>query len=285
MSRASVFIQFIKLRLTLLVVFSAAIVYVYAQVGDISWLNLVILILSGLLVTGSANGFNQVIEHRLDKLMPRTANRPIPSGSMTVKEGWILSSILGLTGILLMWFFLNGFTAALAAFSLFSYAFVYTPLKQETPWAVFIGAFPGAMPALLGWAAATGSLASGAWMFFIIQFVWQFPHFWAIAWVLDDDYRKAGFSLLPSKKGKDSISAYTIFGSTLVLIFVSMIPYQFGESGMLMMVISLGAGLVFFYQAIPFLEERNSRSATQLMFASFVYLPIVQIILLIDKLI
>lgn len=279
------YIQFIKLRLTLLVVFSAAIVYVYALDGNFSWINLFLLIVSGLLVTGSANGFNQVIEHKLDKLMPRTANRPIPTGSMTVQEGIWFSTIIGLAGLMIMVIFLNWFTAALAAFSLFSYAFVYTPLKQATPWAVFIGAFPGAMPPLLGWAAATGSLAAGAWMFFIIQFVWQFPHFWSIAWVLDDDYRKAGFSLLPSKKGKDSITAYTIFGSTLLLIFVSMIPYQFGESGMLMMVISLGAGLVFFFQAIPFLEERNTRTATQLMFASFVYLPVVQIILLIDKLI
>lgn len=281
------YLLLIKLRLSFLVVFSAAITYlygiVYAGGTGFSWVNFLILTAGGFLVTGASNGINQIIEKDLDGLMDRTRDRPLPTLRMTVTEAIFATVIMGIAGIFLL-YLLSPLTALLGAFSLLSYAFVYTPLKQVTAISVFIGAIPGAMPPILGWVAATGHLGMPALILFSIQFVWQFPHFWAIAWVLDDDYQKAGFRLLPSKEGRGKKSAIWILISTIILIPVSLLPTVFHMGGYVLAVVSLLAGLLFLIQAIRLYNTCTIKSASKLMFGSFIYLPLVQLALLIDKL-
>ncbi|MGZ4060624.1 MAG: heme o synthase, partial [Bacteroidia bacterium] len=213
MSKVRDYAQFIKLRLASLVVFSAAIGFVIssrAAAGGFSWSKMLILVLGGFLVTGSSNGFNQIMEKNLDKLMNRTQNRPLPKDRMSFSESFVLAAIMGISGILILWIFMNPLSGILGFSALILYTIVYTPLKRITPFAVFVGAFPGAIPPLLGCVAATqgfGSITPQAWILFAGQFMWQFPHFWAIAWVLDDDYKKAGFRMLPSLGGRNKSSA------------------------------------------------------------------------------
>src|SRR5260221_625236 len=162
----------------------------------------------GMLVTASSNGFNQVIERDTDKLMNRTSGRPLPGGRMNVSEGIISSLLMGTAGVLLLWIYINPLTGFLSLISLLLYTLLYTPLKKITPLAVFVGAIPGAMPPLIGWVAATGNIGPAALALYALQFIWQFPHFWSIAWVLDEDYQRAGFKMLPSPDGKGKRSAF-----------------------------------------------------------------------------
>ena len=192
--------ELVKMRLNLLVVFSSAISYAMAAAGNINWLQLGMLSLGGFLVVGASNGINQIIEKDFDKLMIRTANRPIATQRMSVTEASIASALMGIAGVLILGLFLNQMSAILAFAALLSYAFLYTPLKRISPISVFVGAFPGAIPPMLGWVAATGTIGVEALILFLIQFFWQFPHFWSIAWVLDDDYKRAGFKMLPYKR-------------------------------------------------------------------------------------
>lgn len=284
------FNKLIKLRLTLTVVFSASICFLMGsrQQGDINWINWMILTIGGFLVTGAANGFNEIIEKDLDKLMKRTMDRPIPSGKMTTGQALVLSLVMGIAGTFLL-VRLNFPTGVLAVFSLFLYAFVYTPMKRKSPIAVFIGAFPGAFPPLIGYFAAFTE-PSITWIpviLFLIQFVWQFPHFWAIAWVLDEDYKRAGFRLLPTTK-QDKTSALITLLSTLVLIPVSLMPTVYlmpsGQvfGGNIYSVIALIAGLYFAWQAVQLFRKRDVPSAKKLMYTSFFYLPLLQLTLLFD---
>lgn len=282
LSKVKDYSQFIKLRLTSLVIFSAAAGYLLAA-ETIVYFDLLMLIVGGLLVTGASNGFNQIIERRSDKLMLRTAERPLPQERMTVPEGLILASILGLAGIIVLWYFLNPLSAILGALAMVLYTIVYTPLKKKTPFAVFVGAFPGSIPPLIGWAAYAGDLSYGAWMLFCIQFMWQFPHFWAIAWRLDEDYKRAGFKMLPSGN-RDKASAFQILVYTIGLIPVSLTPVLFGLTGYISMALLLVAGIVFLYQAVKLYNTLSPEAASRLMFGSFIYLPIAQLALLIDKL-
>lgn len=278
------YVQLIKMRLTLLVVFSAAITFAYAAKGNINWLDLFLLVLGGFLTTGAANGFNQIIEKDLDKLMDRTKNRPLPSGRMHPKEAIIASVLMGITGVAILGLCFNLTSAVLGLFAILSYAFVYTPLKQKTPFAVFVGAFPGAIPPMLGWVAMTNDFGLEAGIFFAIQFIWQFPHFWAIAWVLDEDYKKAGFSLLPSSGGRNKSSAFQTMLYTLILIPISLLPVRFEMAGMIFGTTALICGALFFMQAVNLFRKCTIKAAHQLMFGSFFYLPIIQVLLLIDKL-
>ena len=278
------FKKLVKLRLTLTVVFSASISFLIgSQVqGDINWMNWFILTVSGFLVTGSANGFNEIIERDLDKLMSRTADRPLPSGRMTTGQALILSLFMGLLGTIFL-FRLNILTGALSVFSIFLYAFVYTPAKQVSPIAVFLGAIPGALPPLIGYFAAFDQPII-SWIpiiLFGIQFVWQFPHFWAIAWVLDEDYKKAGFRLLPTTE-KDKTSAFVILISTLLLIPVGLLPTFMGFGGYVVAGISVLGALVFIWYAWQLFTKLDVASARKVMFTSFFYLPIVQLALLFD---
>jgi len=272
------FKNLVKLRLTFLVVFSASISFLIGTEGDIHWINWIKLIIGGFLVTSAANGFNEIIEKDLDKLMARTADRPLPSGRMNNGQALVLSLVMGILGTYLLGS-LNLLTGILSVFSILFYAFIYTPLKQKSPIAVFVGAIPGALPPLIGYVAAHGKIDEVALILFGIQFVWQFPHFWAIAWVLDDDYKKAGFRLLPTTH-RDRTSAIITFIATLILIPVSLLPTVYGFGGNIIAGVSIICGLVFSFQAFVLVKKLDVKSAQSLMFGSFIYLPIVQLVLL-----
>jgi protoheme IX farnesyltransferase len=240
------------------------------------------LIIGGFLTTASANGFNQIIERDLDKLMNRTAGRPIPDARMSVKEGVAVGLISGALGVGVLAWFLNIESACLGFLSVLLYTLAYTPMKRHTPFSVFVGAIPGAIPPLLGWVAATGAFSLGGWVLFSIQFLWQFPHFWSIAWVLDEDYKKAGFKMLPSgERNKDSAVQALFYSFSLIPLGI--MPYVFGLSGWISAWVAGLAGLVFFLQSWKLFSHLDLDHARKLMFGSFVYLPLVQLILYIDK--
>ncbi|MBB5620068.1 heme o synthase [Pedobacter cryoconitis] len=287
--------KLIKFRLTFLVVFSASVTFLIGsrmqvargEVPSIDWGNWLILVAGGFLVTAAANCFNEIIEKDLDKLMTRTMDRPMPAGRMTTGQGLVLGLIMGMLGTWLLGK-LNLETGLLSVFSILLYAFVYTPLKRKSPIAVFVGAIPGALPPLIGYLAALGHTTNFthvdyevAGILFLIQFVWQFPHFWAIAWVLDDDYKKAGFRLLPTKK-RDKTTAFLVFLSTLILIPVSLLPTFFGFGGYYIAGVSIIAGVIFALLAFKLLVKLDIDSARKVMFCSFFYIPLVQLILLFD---
>jgi protoheme IX farnesyltransferase len=283
-SKLKDYAQFMKMRLTSLVVFSAAISYVIGSQHQVNWSKMLLLILGGFLVTGSSNGFNQIIEKNLDKLMDRTLNRPLPKERMSMNESLALAIIMGITGVSILWLFMNPLSGILGLLALILYAAVYTPLKRITPFAVFVGAIPGAIPPMLGYVAASsgfGEIQFQAWLLFAVQFMWQFPHFWAIAWVLDDDYKKAGFRMLPSLGGRDKSSAFQTLVYTLFLVPISLLPVFFGMSGTISAIVILICGMFFTYQAYNLLKECTVEAARKLMFGSFIYLPVVQIAVMI----
>ncbi len=257
------------------------------DIPGIDWMGWLILIVGGFFVTGAANCFNEIIEKDLDKLMTRTKDRPMPAGRMTTGQGLVLGLIMGIVGTWLLGK-LNLETGLLSVFSILLYAFAYTPLKRKSPIAVFVGAIPGALPPLIGYLAALGHSTTFypidytiAVILFLVQFAWQFPHFWSIAWVLDDDYKKAGFRLLPTTK-RDKTSAFITLLSTLILIPVSLLPTYYGFGGYYIAGISLIAGLVFAWYALNCISNMDLSSARKVMFCSFFYLPIVQLVLLFD---
>ena len=287
------FSKLIKMRLTLLVVFSASISFIIAVKANggntwgslystTMWINWVKLVVGGFLVTSAANCFNEVIEVDLDRLMKRTMDRPMPAGRITTGQGLVLGLGMGMAGTYLLGS-LNILTGLLSVFSIILYAFAYTPLKRKSPIAVFVGAIPGALPALIGYVAGQphGRIDEIALILFAIQFVWQFPHFWAIAWVLDDDYKLAGFRLLPTGK-RDRTSAIIAFVATLILLPVSLLPYLNHNAGIVLAIVSLVMSLIFIYQAFNLMRTLEISSARKLMFGSFYYLPVVQLMFLFD---
>jgi protoheme IX farnesyltransferase len=273
-----------KLRLASLVVFSALIGYLFAADSVFTPTALLLLALGGTLVTGSANAINQVIEKDIDKLMNRTQNRPLPAGRMSAIEAILIAGICGVAGISLISFYFNTLAGVISAISLFSYAFVYTPLKRISPAAVFVGAIPGALPPMIGYVCASAQIDFMAIYLFSIQFIWQFPHFWSIAWLQFEDYQKAGIMLLPSSGGKTAESAIQNIAYCLALIPLGILPFVLHITGTVSMVLLLIAALFFLWKAIDLYRLRTDKAARQLMFASFVYLPIAQIVLLADKL-
>lgn len=277
--------QLVKLRLSMLVVFSAVIAFVLASTEAFDWSRLIMLVIGGFLVTGAANGFNQVIEKRLDALMNRTRNRPLPASRMSTGEVIALCVFMGISGVLILGFFTTWLTGFFGAVSLLLYAFVYTPLKRKGPIAVYVGAIPGAMPPLLGWVAATGEYGLMPGLLFAVQFMWQFPHFWAIAWVAHDDYQRAGFQLLPLSSGRSRGSTLFILVSTLLLIPVSLLPVYFGLGGPVTYVVTLAMGLILLDRAVRLFLTCEEKHARQVMFGSFIYLPVIQLVLMIDKII
>jgi protoheme IX farnesyltransferase len=273
-----------KPRLSSLVVFSAVIGYILAS--DIEAINGWALLAFGIgsfLITASANTINQIAERDLDKLMTRTCMRPLPTGRLSVTQAVLFTLVTGFAGLALLMFFTNFLTVLFAFLSLVLYAFVYTPLKKVSNLAVLVGAIPGALPPLIGWIAVTGHLGVEAFILFAIQFIWQFPHFWAIAWVLDDDYKKAGFRLLPGNGGRDVNTALQIMIYTLWLIPFGLMPLFFGISGPISALIATLAGSFFLALTFHLMKDCSSKSAKRIMFASFIYLPVVQISFLLDK--
>lgn len=234
------------------------------------------------MVTASSNAFNQVLERDLDVKMHRTQNRPIAAGRMSVTEGMTIAIISGMGGVALLVFKVNMITGILAAFSLASYVLLYTPLKRITPLSVFVGAIPGALPAMLGFTASTGVLSYEAWIVFFLQFFWQFPHFWAIAWVMDDDYKRAGFLMLPTTR-RDKGSAMQTLVYAVALIPVVLLLPMFGLAGIVSLVGLLLLSMWFASLAYTLYVTMSIGAARRLMFGSFIYLPLSFILLVADK--
>lgn len=280
MDKVKAYIVFTKFRLSALVVISALTGYLFVGGTDLS--EIALLLIGGLLVTAASNGSNQIWEKDLDKLMKRTERRPIPMGKMSVTEGLIVVVVCLVAGTYML-YLLNFYSALLGVAAFILYVFVYTPMKRVSPWAVFVGAFPGAIPPMLGAVAATGEFGLVPGVLFFVQFVWQFPHFWAIAWVSFDDYKAGGFSLLPSKEGKSKSSAYQIVAYSLALIPFSLLPWLMDWTGTVSLVLVLLLGIGFFMYAYRLLLTCDDKDARKLMFASFLYLPLVQFLYVFDR--
>lgn len=276
-----------KFRLTLLVVISAVLGFFMGTSG-VSDMRLFILCVGGFLLTGGSNGLNQVWEKEWDKLMIRTQNRPIPKGRLTPLQAIIISSLAGIAGIALLWIGINAASGILGLFAFFSYVFLYTPLKRVSSLAVFVGAFPGAIPPMLGYVAATNDFGIEAGLLFAMQFMWQFPHFWAIAWVAHEDYERGGYRLLPFNQGRTKKSAFQIFIYSLFLIPVSLLPWAVPPDrplvGNIAAVVAFLSGAVMAWYAYKLYRSCDVKDARMLMFASFFYLPIVQLFYVLDKL-
>ena len=281
-AKARAYWELLKFRLSFLVAFSCAFGYVLASY-EVNWITLSMLFLGGFLLSGSSVIINQIIEKDLDRLMTRTMNRPLPTYRVSVNEAATVAVVCMLLGVSILLAYTNVLTTILSIVSMILYGFVYTPLKRVGPIAVFVGAIPGALPPLLGWVAATGGISHEALIIFGIQFIWQFPHFWAIAWVSDDDYKKAGFKLLPSGGKKDLNTAMQIMIYTMFLIPLGLLPATFGITGLKSAIVVTVCGVLFFAQTFSLMKSGDRKSALKIMFGSFLYLPIVQIAYLLDK--
>ncbi|WP_190811134.1 heme o synthase [Flagellimonas sp. S3867] len=278
------FKEITKARLAVSVVFSSIAGY-FLGAFQIDLISVLLLAFGGYCMVGASNAFNQIIEKDLDALMQRTKNRPIPAGRMSVQMAMFIAVTLTIVGVVAL-FMLSPKTAMFGAISIFLYTSVYTPLKTKTPLSVFVGAFPGAIPFMLGWVAATNEFGIEPGTLFMIQFFWQFPHFWALGWMLDEDYKRGGFKMLPTGK-KDAGTALQIILYTIWMIVISVMP-AFGFTGRLHLtipaaVIVLISGLVMLIFAFKLYEKRDNASARKLMLASVTYISLIQIIYVIDK--
>ncbi|QBA63311.1 heme o synthase [Muriicola soli] len=278
------FKEITKARLALSVVFSSIAGY-FLGAYQIEWTSVLMLAIGGYCMVGASNAYNQVIEKDLDALMSRTANRPVPSGRMSSATALTIAVIMTLLGIGIL-YLLNPKTAMFGAIAIFLYTSVYTPLKTVTPLSVFVGAIPGAIPFMLGWVAATNDFGIEPGTLFMIQFFWQFPHFWALAWMLDEDYKKAGFKMLPTGK-KDKGTVVQIIMYTVWMIIISVIPVL-GITGRLQL--SLAGGIIIFLMGMAMLvfamllfEKRNNATARKLMLASVIYISLMQVVYVADK--
>lgn len=278
-SKAKDYFQLIKFTLSFMVVFSTVVCFLIAPNELIyvrpKLLSVLLLFAAGMLVTGSANGINQILEKDTDAVMKRTANRPVAAGRMSVADAAVFSAIAGLAGAAMMWYFFNLQSALLSVLSLFLYGFVYTPLKKINSIAVLVGAVPGALPCLIGWVAATNGFEAGGWILFFIQFLWQFPHFWAIAWVAHADYSKAGFRLLPSDKGPTRFTAIQTIMYSVIMVPVGMLPYYYGISGAVSFWILLLCNLCMVALSVQLFIKMDVPSARKVMFGSYFYLMLV----------
>ena len=292
------YLQLTKPSLNIMVVFSSVICYQMApKIIETDWWMILLLFIGGFLVTGSANAMNMAVEKETDAVMKRTAKRPVASGRMSVSEAWAFAIITGARGVFLLGYFFNWLTAGLAAFSLFLYAFIYTPLKKINAIAVLVGAFPGALPCLIGWAAGNDAIFGsghgwkdyGGWVLFGIQFLWQFPHFWAIAWVAHKDYSTAGFKLLPAEKGPTKFTAMQSVAYAVLMLPVCILPYiiRLTEYKTVTGAISFGlvilANIFLIGQCVRLYKEMNVKAARRVMFSSYIYLPVVLLALLASK--
>jgi len=282
--KAKDYAQLVKLRLNLTVIFSTAIGFLLALESSIIWIDFFALIMGGFLIVGSANALNQIMERESDKLMSRTLNRPLAQNRMSVQEAAIFASFSGIIGVVLMGLYLNELSALISLTCLLVYAFAYTPLKKLSPIAVFVGAISGACPPLAGYVAVSNEITSLALILFGIQFFWQFPHFWAIAWVMNDDYQKAGFKLLPGGSNKDKRGALQMVMFTVVLLPLVLFPAKLGLTtiGASIICLVISGGLL--YQTFRLYQKLTNKAALHLMFGSFIYLPLILLVLFFDKL-
>ena len=276
-----------KFTLSFTVVFTCVICFLLAPHNGYNLKMISLLFVAGMLVTGSANAINQAVEKHSDAVMKRTANRPVASGRMSQQEAYTFAFIAGTVGVLMMWYFFNLTSALVSAFSLFLYSYIYTPLKTKNSIAVLIGGIPGALPCLIGWLAGFYDQEitwGGGWILFAIQFIWQFPHFWAIAWVSHTDYTKADFKLLPSDKGPTKFTALQALMYSVLMLPIGILPHYIGLSGNISMWILIAANAAMIVQCIRLYKEMDVKAARRVMFSSYIYLPIVYLALLADKL-
>ena len=272
-----------KFTLSFTVVFSSVVCYLLVPGLDFDIISVLLLFVGGMLVTGAANAINQVVEKDTDALMKRTASRPVASGRMSVDEASTFAVVAAVFGIFIIGLWFNWIAAGIAAFSFFLYGFIYTPLKKIHSIAVLVGAIPGALPCLIGWASGDPSLAVGGWVLFALQFFWQFPHFWAIAWISHEDYGRAGFKLLPSVGGPTKYAAVQSILYSVLLIPIGVLPFAVGMSGAVSLIIVSIANLLMFWQCIRLFKEMDVKAARRVMFGSYIYLPVVLLSLLADK--
>ena len=276
--------ELIKFRLTLSVVFSSFISY-FLGTNSIDYMTLLLLIFGGILIVSSSNIFNQIIEKDLDKLMSRTMNRPLPKNEITQNTALFLAISSALIGLTFM-YLININVAILAALSIFLYTAVYTPMKLISPLSVFVGAIPGAFPFMIGWVAATNQIGVEAITLFLMQFFWQFPHFWSIGWAQSTDYKKAGFKMLPTGRKDKSTSAQILFYS-IWAVLVSIVPF-FGITGELQLsyiglTVVILLGIILIYKSYILFIDGKNENAKKLMFTSIIYLTCVQLTFLLDK--
>ena len=289
-SLKSIFLDFkeiTKAGLAISVLFSSIAGYLLGvnDENPFRWSVLLVLSIGGYCMVGASNAFNQVIEKDIDALMDRTKNRPVPSGRMSPKMALFVASLLTITGIVLL-YTINPKSAMFAAVSIFLYTSVYTPLKTVTSLSVFVGAFPGAIPFMLGWVAATGEFGIEAGTLFLIQFFWQFPHFWAIGWFLYEDYEKAGFFMLPAGK-KDKGTSLQIILYTIWLMIASLLP-ALGYTGRLFItpvasILVLCLGLWMLFYAVRLYQLKTAKAARTLMLVSVSYITLLQLVYILDK--
>jgi protoheme IX farnesyltransferase len=286
-SKVKDYFQLIKFTLSFMVVFSTVVSFLIAPNEQFYVRNkitsVLLLFVAGMLITGSANAINQVLEKNSDALMKRTAKRPVASGRMSVGEAGTFAAIAGALGVFMMWKYFNFQSAMVGLFSLFLYGFIYTPLKKVNSISVLVGAIPGALPCLIGWVAATDDFSTGGWILFGIQFLWQFPHFWAIAWLAHKDYEAAGFKLLPADKGPTKFTAMQSIIYSALMIPMGLLPYYTGISGMVSMWILLACNLWMVYVSILLFMRMDPKSARRVMFSSYFYLMIVLLALFANR--
>lgn len=281
LSKLALYAELTKPRLTMFVVLSA--VFGALMAPDWSWFLLLKISFGGYLVTGCSNILNQILEIQTDKLMSRTEKRPLPSHRISTQEALILSAILGIIGLYTL-FSIHSLSGWLGLLSMILYVLFYTPLKRISPLGVFIGAFPGAIPPMLGYISISNSFGLVPGLLFAVQFMWQFPHFWSIAWKCHEDYQKAGLKMLPLKGGKSVDNAFYIFLYTLFVIPVSYLVYHFKICGLSYLMTSIALGLYFSYHAWLLYKHKDDQKALRLMFTSFIYLPVIQVSMILDKL-
>lgn len=282
-SKVKDYFQLIKFTLSFMVVFSCVVCYLLAPNVRFDALSVTLLFVAGMMITGSANAINQAVEKDTDALMKRTASRPVAAGRMSAGEAFAFAVVTGIIGVVIMWYWFNFASAMIGLFSLFLYAFIYTPLKKINSVSVLVGAFPGALPCLIGWVAGADQFSAGGWILFAIQFLWQFPHFWAIAWVAHKDYAKAGFKLLPSTEGPTKFTAAQTVMYSALMIPVGMLPYYYGISGIVSMWIVLACNLWMVLVSLNLFIKMDVAAAKRVMFSSYFYLMIVLLSLLFDK--
>lgn len=282
LSKLAAYVELLKVRLSLLVAFSCAFGFVLAST-EANWPKLILVFTGGFLLSGASIVINQILEKDYDKLMSRTMHRPLPTGRVSTEEAWIFAVLVFTLSLILLYISTNMLTVVLSVLSMILYSFVYTPLKRIGSVAVLVGAIPGALPPLLGWTAVRGEVTHEALIIFGIQFIWQFPHFWAIAWLADDDYKKAGFKLLPFGGKKDFNTAVQIMIYTLFLLPLGLLPAKFGITGIDSAIVATVCGVLFLAQTFSLMKDGSRKSALRIMFGSFLYLPIVQIAYLLDK--
>lgn len=275
-----------KLNLSLLVVMSSLVGYIMIPDIEVDVLHVFVLFLGGLLVTASANACNEVIEVQSDQVMKRTSGRPLPDKRMTIIEAiiFVVASLAG--GLFLLFYFFNGLAAIIAFISFLLYAFLYTPLKKISPIAVLVGAIPGSLPCLIGWAAGTNHIGSmAAWTLFLLQFFWQFPHFWSIAWIAHEDYEKAGMKMLPNIEKAGQYTAFqTVLYSAMLIPLGALPMVTMPETyGWISLIACVLAACWMLYHAIRFYNDVSDAKARSVMFSSFVYLPVVLLALVADK--